>query len=90
MNVEEACKLASIKGKALQGNLDPADLYGSVEQVAKATADMMSKYGKLGHIANLGHGMHPDHKPDKMGDFVDAVRGRSGEFPLNDSPRSPR
>ena len=26
----------------------------------------------------------------QAGDFMDAVRGRSGEFPVNGSPRSPR
>ena len=79
MNVEEARKLVSIKGKSLQGN---ADLYGSVEQVAKATADMMTIYGKLGHIANLGHGMHPDHKPDKMGILWTRSVAEAGNFRL--------
>jgi len=78
-DVEEATKIASSKGKALQGNLDPADLYGSPEQVRKATERMMTKYGKLGHIANLGHGMHPDHQPDRLKMFVDTVHECSGK-----------
>ena len=26
-----------------------------------------------GYIGNLGHGMHPDHDPEKLRVFVDAV-----------------
>ncbi|CAK8672768.1 unnamed protein product [Clavelina lepadiformis] len=68
-----ASKLASSKGKALQGNLDPAALYGSEESIASLTKAMVKQFGTRGYIANLGHGMYPDMVPEHLKKFVDAV-----------------
>jgi uroporphyrinogen decarboxylase len=35
---------------------------------------MLEAFGGQGHIANLGHGIHPDVPPDHARAFVDAVK----------------
>jgi len=42
---------------ALQGNLDPAVLFGPQEKIRQATLDIVSELGGRGHILNLGHGI---------------------------------
>lgn len=61
-------------GKTLQGNLDPCALYGSFADIEKATKEMLGKFGKHKHIANLGHGVYPDIDPEKVKCFVNAVK----------------
>jgi uroporphyrinogen decarboxylase len=42
---------------ALQGNVDPAVLFGPPEQIRRATQEAVSALGGTGHILNLGHGI---------------------------------
>jgi uroporphyrinogen decarboxylase len=42
---------------ALQGNLDPAILFGPQEKIREATVDIVGQLGGHGHILNLGHGI---------------------------------
>jgi uroporphyrinogen decarboxylase len=42
---------------ALQGNLDPAVLFGPHEKIRAVTQDTVSALGGQGHILNLGHGI---------------------------------
>ncbi len=65
---------------ALQGNLDPSTLYAAPEQIHDAVHEMLDAFGPVGHIANLGHGMHPDHDPEHARAFVEAVQGYSHAF----------
>lgn len=59
---------------ALQGNLDPAVLYGSPEQIEKSVKSILEKYGAgPGHIFNLGHGIALDVPPENVAVLVDAV-----------------
>ena len=58
----------------LQGNLDPADLYGSPEHIRRVTTEMIDSFGPERYIANLGHGVYPDTDPDMVRVFVDAVK----------------
>eukprot|EP01099_Mayorella_cantabrigiensis_P000630 TRINITY_DN1273_c0_g1_i1.p1 TRINITY_DN1273_c0_g1~~TRINITY_DN1273_c0_g1_i1.p1 ORF type:complete len:408 (+),score=119.10 TRINITY_DN1273_c0_g1_i1:23-1246(+) len=58
---------------ALQGNLDPSVLYGSPETIRDQVKKMINKFGTHGHIANLGHGMNPDHDPELLKVFIDYV-----------------
>lgn len=51
-----ARKLAGPK-IALQGNLDPAVLFGPPEKIRQATLDIVAELGGQGHILNLGHGI---------------------------------
>jgi len=60
--------------KTLQGNLDPAVLYGSFEVVKKETRRMIDEFGLDRHIANLGHGVYPDISADKVKCFIDEVK----------------
>lgn len=60
--------------KTLQGNLDPCALYGTYEQIEAQTKKMLDAFGPHRHIANLGHGVYPDIKPDKVKCFIEAVK----------------
>jgi uroporphyrinogen decarboxylase len=40
---------------------------------------MLNAFGPHGHIANLGHGMHPDHDPEHAGAFIEAVQEQSAQ-----------
>jgi uroporphyrinogen decarboxylase len=42
---------------ALQGNLDPAILFGPEEKIRSATLEIAASLGGRGHILNLGHGI---------------------------------
>jgi len=67
----------------LQGNLDPATLYGSPAAIRAAVADTLDRYAqgnggsREGHVFNLGHGMSPDMNPDHVAVLVDAVHRHS-------------
>ena len=61
----------------LQGNLDPCCLYGSDELIDAAVADMAKEFGNKAWIANLGHGIYPDMRPEAVQAFVEAVHKHS-------------
>lgn len=73
MGIEESRKLIGAN-KTLQGNLDPAALYGNPEQVRAATLDMMEQFRGSRHIANLGHGVYPDIDPEMVKIFIQTVK----------------
>ena len=64
---------------ALQGNLDPAVLYGSADAIREQVRRALDSYAegnggsRDGHVFNLGHGMSPDMNPDHVAALVDAV-----------------
>ena len=63
---------------ALQGNLDPAVLYGSPDAIRAQVGNVLASYGQgSGHVFNLGHGMSPDMDPEHVGVLVDAVHAKS-------------
>ena len=68
---------------ALQGNLDPATLYGSPEAIAREAARVLDSYAegnggsREGHVFNLGHGMSPDMDPEHVAALVAAVHAHS-------------
>jgi len=66
--------------KTLQGNLDPAALYGTAKEVQKATERMLDQFGPHKHIANLGHGLYPDINPDNAKVFVETVKEYSSKM----------
>lgn len=67
---------------ALQGNLDPAVLYGSPEAIRAQVGSVLASYGQgSGHVFNLGHGMSPDMDPDHVAVLVDAVHALSARNP---------
>ena len=63
--------------KTLQGNLDPAILYGSDEYVVKKTIEMLDSFEGKRHIANLGHGVYPDTDAEKVKLFIETVKSYS-------------
>jgi uroporphyrinogen decarboxylase len=66
---------------ALQGNMDPSMLYASPERIREEVAQILAKYGKgSGHVFNLGHGIHPEVKPENAGAFITAVTELSGQY----------
>eukprot|EP00128_Syssomonas_multiformis_P009226 Colp12_sorted_trinity150504_noHs@31988 len=65
---------------ALQGNLDPSALFGTPESIREATSSMLEKFGVEGYIANLGHGMYPEHDPEHLKAFIETVVGYSSEL----------
>jgi len=70
----EFARLKTGDTKTLQGNLDPAVLYGSKEEIRRATVEMLTAFGPRRHIANLGHGVYPDIHPDHLRCFIDTVQ----------------
>ncbi|ODU42053.1 MAG: uroporphyrinogen decarboxylase [Lysobacteraceae bacterium SCN 69-48] len=68
---------------ALQGNMDPAMLYGSPEAVRAQVRAVLDSYrdgnggSREGHVFNLGHGMSPDMNPDHVAALVDEVHAYS-------------
>jgi uroporphyrinogen decarboxylase len=68
---------------ALQGNLDPAVLYGAPDAVRTQVRAALDSYAagnggsREGHVFNLGHGLSPDMHPDHVAALVDEVHAYS-------------
>jgi uroporphyrinogen decarboxylase len=63
------------KNIALQGNLDPAVLYGSEECIKSNINECILQFkGVKGYIFNLGHGMYPDIKPDQLQYLIQQIK----------------
>jgi uroporphyrinogen decarboxylase len=73
MDVQESREMIGAN-KVLQGNLDPAALYGSFREIENTTKKMIDAFGPDQHIANLGHGVYPDTDPEKVKCFVNTVK----------------
>jgi len=60
---------------ALQGNMDPAALYGSPESIRQTVHAILKQFnGEPGHVFNLGHGIYPDVPPEHVGVMIEAVQ----------------
>ncbi len=73
MDIAESRELIG-PNKTLQGNLDPAALYGSPKEVELSTERMMAHFKGSRHIANLGHGVYPDINPEMVKIFIQTVK----------------
>jgi uroporphyrinogen decarboxylase len=68
---------------ALQGNLDPAMLYGAPDSVRQRVREALDSYAagnggsREGHVFNLGHGLSPDMNPEHVAVLVDEVHAYS-------------
>lgn len=69
---------------ALQGNLDPAVLYGSAASIEKSVKAMLddayANGEKTGYVANLGHGITQWVDPAQPKIFVDTVHEYSAKY----------
>lgn len=64
----------------LQGNLDPTLLYAEENDLKNGVKTMLKRFGTQHYIANLGHGVHKDVKPENVETFVNAVHMFSEEM----------
>ncbi len=66
---------------ALQGNLDPAILFASPDQIRSEVAKVLSSFGApgpgSGHVFNLGHGISQFTQPEAVAVMVDAIHTQS-------------
>jgi len=60
--------------KTLQGNLDPAVLYGTDKFIVEQTQSMLEAFGPQKYIANLGHGVYPDIDHNKLKLFIQTAQ----------------
>lgn len=65
--------------KTLQGNMDPAILYGDFDLIRSKTKEMLNTFGPQRHIANLGHGVYPDISADNLKCFIDTIKEHQHE-----------
>lgn len=69
---------------ALQGNLDPATLYGSPASIEKSVKlmldDAYAAGEKTGYVANLGHGITQWVDPANPKVFIDTVHEYSAKY----------
>lgn len=86
LSVDWRTDLAEARAKlgtrvALQGNVDPAVLLNSEEQIQYAVREAIVKTGGIGHILNLGHGILPQTPVENAKAFVRAAREFSAAEP---------
>ena len=63
-----------VGGRAVQGNLDPAMVFGPWEVLAAAARDVIARGRRApGHIFNLGHGVLPSTDPGVLSRLVELV-----------------
>jgi len=63
---------------ALQGNLDPMALFGTVEAIEREAERVLGSFGTgPGHVFNLGHGVSQHTPPEHVQALVEAVHSRS-------------
>ncbi len=66
---------------ALQGNLDPSVLYAPPAQIRAEVAKVLASFGRgHGHVFNLGHGIHPEVRPEHALAMVEAVHELSPAY----------
>eukprot|EP01062_Namystynia_karyoxenos_P011323 TRINITY_DN14048_c0_g1_i1.p2 TRINITY_DN14048_c0_g1~~TRINITY_DN14048_c0_g1_i1.p2 ORF type:complete len:452 (+),score=155.77 TRINITY_DN14048_c0_g1_i1:92-1357(+) len=78
-------------GKAVQGNLDPCALFGTKQAIREETNRMLTEAAEAGgatpdgiplsYVANLGWGMLPQHSPEHLQAYIDAVHEFRAEAP---------
>ncbi len=64
---------------ALQGNLDPAILFGPQEKIRESTLETVAELGGHGHILNLGHGILQHTPVENAQLFI--TTGQQATFP---------
>ncbi|MCS6902372.1 MAG: uroporphyrinogen decarboxylase family protein, partial [Myxococcales bacterium] len=69
-----------LPGKVLQGNLDPACLFGPISELRRHVDEILAAMaGAQGHIFNLGHGILPGTPVDTVKALVSMVHEGSAQ-----------
>ena len=63
----------------LQGNLDPAALFASDDDLRQAVTRVLAEAEGGGHIFNLGHGIWPQTDPDAVARLIGHVHELSAK-----------
>ncbi len=63
--------------KVVQGNLDPYLLAFDINKAINKSEEILSKFGKSGHIFNLGHGIFKETPVENVYKIVDFVKNYS-------------
>jgi uroporphyrinogen decarboxylase len=81
IRLDEAWKIIGHQ-RAVQGNLDPATLLATPEEIARRAKEVLDQAaGRPGHIFNLGHGVMQQTPVDNAIALVDAVHELSSKRP---------
>ena len=74
---------------ALQGNVDPVVLYAGIDAIRAEARKAVRSFGPhLGHVFNLGHGIHPTIDPEHLRALIEAVHQESAaQFAANGPTR---
>lgn len=80
VNIGEARRRVGAK-VALQGNLDPAVLFGTPDAIESEVARILRDFGSgSGHVFNLGHGIDRHTAPENAKLMIDAVHRLSAPY----------
>ncbi|APW98681.1 uroporphyrinogen decarboxylase [Halobiforma lacisalsi AJ5] len=74
VDLESAHEQLADEDVAIQGNLDPALLYGDPETVRDRTRDVIDAVGDAGHILNLGHGVDRNTPVENVEAFFETAK----------------
>ncbi|GAB3673316.1 uroporphyrinogen decarboxylase [Halopiger thermotolerans] len=74
VDIGQAREELADEGVAIQGNLDPALLYGEPDTVRERTRDVIAAAGEGGHILNLGHGVDRNTPVENVEAFFEAAK----------------
>ncbi|SFC34677.1 uroporphyrinogen decarboxylase [Halobiforma haloterrestris] len=74
VDLESAHEQLADEDVAIQGNLDPALLYGDPETVRERTRDVIDAAGDAGHILNLGHGVDRNTPVENVEAFFETAK----------------
>ena len=79
LSVDTSIRLSDARSRlpseiGLQGNLDPAKLAGSVDEIRHHVHGMINDAAGGGYIVNLGQGLVPETPVEGVGAFVQAVK----------------
>ncbi len=72
--VDVADARAELGDVPVQGNLDPAHLFGDPADVRRRTREVIAEAGDAGHILNLGHGVDKDTPVENVRAFVETAK----------------
>lgn len=80
-DAQEAAAFCAENGvkKVVQGNLDPMALFAPDAYILQATARIKAAFSdaNVAHICSLGHGMLPQHDPQKLRLFLQCAKQKA-------------